>query len=910
VSDDSTDIIYRVSVGDTSFTAIEAWCSTNPEPWDLAWDGTNIWSITGPGGGFDPVHGEREIYKHDAAGNIIEIWHYPPADDPGQGSYGGCGTGLAFAGSQLWYCDLDRNEIIEGIRGAGIGWIAFGSNRDGDLDIWAVRPDGTGLRQITNLPGTEFTPQWSPDSTKIAYATGTDAQIWVYDWFAGTNTKIFDGDDYGGMYYAAEPAWSPDGRRILFQGQTTYNNPHIAAINADGSGRRTIVPIEGGYVSGASWCPSGTAFVYNPRNSGASFSHDLWIYDFTATGNITNGVNHRLTDGAGSESTTKNYPDWTPSGKIVFCWGHNLVLIDPGQSPNWVGPISNPSDPHLTFLTNDASYPSIMYSYPSWSPDLSQIVYADESAATGTYDIWIIDAHPGGSRHPVMTTPYGESYPDWGNPTAEPQPPPVYYVDAVNGNDNNNGLSRRTAFATIAKGIDSAKDGFTLLVYPGVYNEEIDFLGKAIKVQGVATKAGIPVIENPGDFAVSFYNGEGPRSILKNFVVRNSFMAIFIAGSSPTIKNLNIIGNKYGIEAYAGAEPDITNCIFWENSDSDLFGCEARYSFVQQDIEPLPLRGLVAYWSFDENSRNIVPDKSGNEHNGTIYGATWTQGIAGTGLCFDGLNDYVGVPDDGGLSLTDAVTVSAWIWLDPDWLPEGHGGAGAIVCKHNDVSGNGYALRVLKDRRLRALLEGLNFDSQSKVNLARWTHVAFTLDLSNGVVSLYINGNKEGGGVFAGGLTSSGCELRIGDQSCYPGGTGTEVFYGVIDETLIYNRALSPREIHHLYLSQLNSDPRFADAENGDYHLLSQRGRYWPEHDVWVLDKVTSPCIDGGDPNDDPYKEPMPNGRRIDMGAFGGTPYASMSEIKCLDGDINHDGKVNLADLAMLTENWLSENSP
>ena len=117
VSDDSTDIIYRVSVGDTSFTAIEDWCSTNPEPWDLAWDGTNIWSITGPGGGFDPVHGEREIYKHDAAGNIIEIWHYPPADDPGQGSYGGCGTGLAFAGSQLWYCDHDRNEIIEGIRG-------------------------------------------------------------------------------------------------------------------------------------------------------------------------------------------------------------------------------------------------------------------------------------------------------------------------------------------------------------------------------------------------------------------------------------------------------------------------------------------------------------------------------------------------------------------------------------------------------------------------------------------------------------------------------------------------------------------------------------------------------------------------------------------------------------------------
>jgi hypothetical protein len=489
----------------------------------------------------------------------------------------------------------------------------------------------------------------------------------------------------------------------------------------------------------------------------------------------------------------------------------------------------------------------------------------------------------------------------------EPKPPPVYYVDAVNGNDNNNGLSRRTAFATIAKGIDSATNRYKVLVYPGVYREEVDFKGKAITIQGVATKAGIPIIENPGDFAVSFYNGEGPRSILKNFIIKNSFMAIFIAGSSPTLKNLNIIGNKYGIEAYAGSEPDISNCIFWNNSDSDLFGCEARYSFIQQDIEPLPLRGLVVYWSFDENNRNILQDKSGNGHNGTIYGETWTQGIAGTGLCFDGLNDYVDVPDDGGLSLTDAVTASAWIWLDPDWLPEGHGGAGAIVCKHNDVEGRGYALRVLKDRRLRALLEGLNFDSQSKLNLARWTHVAFTFDRSNNKVTLYINGNKEGRGTVASGLTSSGCELRIGDQSCYPGGTGTEVFYGVIDEVRIFSRALSPEEIQLIYLSQLRSDPLFADAANGDYHLLSQRGRYWPRADVWVLDKVTSPCIDGGDPYDDTADEPMPNGGLINMGAYGGTPYASMSEWE-LKGDINHDGKVNMIDFSIFAEYWLTSS--
>jgi prepilin-type processing-associated H-X9-DG protein len=71
-----------------------------------------------------------------------------------------------------------------------------------------------------------------------------------------------------------------------------------------------------------------------------------------------------------------------------------------------------------------------------------------------------------------------------------------------------------------------------------------------------------------------------------------------------------------------------------------------------------------------------------------------------------------------------------------------------------------------------------------------------------------------------------------------------------------------------------------------------------------VLDKVTSPCIDGGDPYDDPADEPMPNGGLINMGAYGGTPYSSMSEWE-LKGDINHDGKVNMIDFSIFAEYWL-----
>ena len=65
----------------------------------------------------------------------------------------------------------------------------------------------------------------------------------------------------------------------------------------------------------------------------------------------------------------------------------------------------------------------------------------------------------------------------------------------------------------------------------------------------------------------------------------------------------------------------------------------------------------------------------------------------------------------------------------------------------------------------------------------------------------------------------------------------------------------------------------------GDYHLKSQAGRWDPNSQSWVVDDVTSPCIDAGDPNMPVGDEPMPNGGRINMGAYSGTPEASKSYI-------------------------------
>ncbi|HET8984961.1 MAG TPA: right-handed parallel beta-helix repeat-containing protein, partial [Trueperaceae bacterium] len=73
----------------------------------------------------------------------------------------------------------------------------------------------------------------------------------------------------------------------------------------------------------------------------------------------------------------------------------------------------------------------------------------------------------------------------------------------------------------------------------------------------------------------------------------------------------------------------------------------------------------------------------------------------------------------------------------------------------------------------------------------------------------------------------------------------------------------------------LVADPLFADAESGDYHLLSAAGRFTV--DDWTMDALTSPAIDAGHPDSDYGSETEPNGGAINLGAYGNTSEASRS---------------------------------
>ncbi len=149
--------------------------------------------------------------------------------------------------------------------------------------------------------------------------------------------------------------------------------------------------------------------------------------------------------------------------------------------------------------------------------------------------------------------------------------PLIFHVDGSNGSDNNSGLSREDAFRTIQRAVSWAINDDIVMVWPGVYREEVVFESRRITLQSADDAA---VVEAPGNgIAFSFYGAESSNSVLRNFVITNcGEAAVLCSSASPELINLTIADNKFGIAAYEGASPIITNCILWNNTDGDLFG--------------------------------------------------------------------------------------------------------------------------------------------------------------------------------------------------------------------------------------------------------------------------------------------------------------------------------------------------
>ena len=206
---------------------------------------------------------------------------------------------------------------------------------------------------------------------------------------------------------------------------------------------------------------------------------------------------------------------------------------------------------------------------------------------------------------------------------------------------------------------------------------------------------------------------------------------------------------------------------------------------------------LVLNMTLNDTPSDGVSDSSHSKNDGIASGMpTLVTGKFNKGYSFDGLADYVTIPDSPSLDC-NYITLAAWV--DPN----------AYVARQRVISkeiGSGapstvYALRFSESdpTKLEFWFTVGNVEytvtSKTSIPLNKWTHVAATYDRSTAV--LYVNGNADTTELDIPG------EIIINANPVYIGGSqfAPDFFHGILDEVLIYNDALSATEVQGLLLA-------------------------------------------------------------------------------------------------------------
>src|SRR3989344_4354282 len=220
-------------------------------------------------------------------------------------------------------------------------------------------------------------------------------------------------------------------------------------------------------------------------------------------------------------------------------------------------------------------------------------------------------------------------------------------------------------------------------------------------------------------------------------------------------------------------------------------------------------KGLVGWWKFNGDAKDSTP----NSNHGTVTGTTLTtdrKGTANKAYSFNGTSDFVNVPHNANLNLTTAVTISAWINIDP----AGKADYQTILTKQDGVTdpelymfrlqqSNGFLLG-----RIQNAAYAVNDITGSADLTGAWHHVVFTYDAN--FLNIYVDGVSAATPVaktITPGTNTSA--LTIGKTLAVG-----RFAKGTIDDVRIYNRALSQAEITALY-QQYDPGIQVSDLQKG-----------------------------------------------------------------------------------------------
>jgi len=209
--------------------------------------------------------------------------------------------------------------------------IAYVYGAVGNTDVYVANADGSARDCVACRSCDEAEPAWSPDGRYIVYQADCDGSydIWIVSSSGGNPTRLThtSGTD------EREPDWSPDGSQIAFRvnpvGGERNADGDLWIMNADGNGGHSLG------IRGRSpvWSPDGRRLAFMSEQSG---SWEIYVYD------LQEGTTRQLT----SCSANCRWPAWSPDGRYVIyhsTTGPGSVTAD----TIWYVPVSGGSPTRL-----------------------------------------------------------------------------------------------------------------------------------------------------------------------------------------------------------------------------------------------------------------------------------------------------------------------------------------------------------------------------------------------------------------------------------------------------------------------------------------------------------------------------------------------------------------------------------
>jgi len=224
----------------------------------------------------------------------------------------------------------------------------------------------------------------------------------------------------------------------------------------------------------------------------------------------------------------------------------------------------------------------------------------------------------------------------------------------------------------------------------------------------------------------------------------------------------------------------------------ELFWTADSWPTLQQPGPVDVNNALVAWWAMDDGIGDIAVDSSANGYDGTVIGPTWVADDpnGGAALLFDGVDDYVDLPD--GFADFNGLTISLWA------RPSGAGDWAAFVDLGNGDANDNIFFGHSRTSLVLAVLNGTDnlgtVTASRAVTLNAWQHFAGTVDVCGGAV-LYKNSVP-----IKTGATSPPWNVTRTDNHLGRSNWSADACYrGLLDDIRIYNRALDANGIHKIY---------------------------------------------------------------------------------------------------------------